>query len=76
MKNEKIEIGTNGVIHYSWFDGKKQNDIKLSIGYEIFIRMYIATLLGGEFSNTHGQGSTPEGAISSLKIRLIQLRNK
>lgn len=36
---------------------------------------YMAELLGGEFANCYGQGSSPESAISSLKIRVNQLRN-
>ena len=42
----------------------------------MFIGLYIATLLGGEFDNVYGQGRTEEEALSSLKIRLFQLRNK
>jgi hypothetical protein len=38
--------------------------------------LYVAELLGGEFANCYGQGSNPESAISSLKIRVHQLRNK
>jgi hypothetical protein len=32
--------------------------------------------LGGEFANTYGQGETEKDAAESLKLRLIQLRNK
>lgn len=44
--------------------------------YDIFLDMYITTLLGGEFSNCHGQGNTLDNAVISLKIRVNQLRNK
>lgn len=51
-------------------------DIKYHLDYDIFNRLYIATLLGGEFDNTYGHGKTEENAVSSLKLRIIQLRNK
>lgn len=47
-----------------------------SIHQDVFTGLYYSTLLGGEFANCHGQGSTPDGAVKSLKIRVIQLRNK
>jgi len=50
--------------------------MKYSIYYDIFTNTYTAQLLGEEFSNCHGQSSTPENAVISLKIRLNQLRNK
>ncbi len=46
-----------------------------TLSYEIFIGMHIACLLGGEFANCYGQGKTPEDAVDSLKLRVIQLRN-
>lgn len=52
------------------------SSIKYSINKDVFSGMYYSTLLGGEFSNCHGQGSTIEGCIISLKIRVNQLRNK
>ena len=48
--------------------------MKYSIYRDVFTRLYYTTLLGGEFSNCHGQGSTPEFAVISLKIRVNQLR--
>ena len=50
--------------------------MKYSIFRDVFTGLYYSTLLGGEFSNCHGQGSTIDGAIASLKIRVNQLRNK
>ena len=50
--------------------------MKYSIYRDIFTRLYYTTLLGGEFANCHGQGSTAEFAVISLKIRVNQLRNK
>jgi len=47
-----------------------------SIWYNVFTGLHYTTLLGGEFANCHGQGSTPEGAVISLKIRVNQLRGK
>lgn len=63
----------NGI--HTWTSKGVEHTIYASIGYEIFIGLHIATLLGGEFSNTYGQGSTPEDAMLSLKLRVIQLRN-
>ena len=50
--------------------------MKYSIFFDIFKGMYYSTLLGGEFSNCHGQELTENGAVISLKIRVNQLRNK
>ena len=50
--------------------------MKYSIFREVFTGLYYSSLLGGEFSNCHGQGSTIDGAVASLKIRVNQLRNK
>jgi hypothetical protein len=50
--------------------------IKFNIYQDVIDRMYYATLLGGEFSNTYGQGETPDQAVTSLKIRVYQLRRK
>ena len=47
-----------------------------SIYHDVFTGNYIATLLGGEFSNCHGYGGTPDEAFRGLKIRVYQLRNK
>ena len=46
------------------------------VSRSVFTGLFYTTLLGGEFSNCYGQGSTLEGSISSLKIRVNQLRNK
>lgn len=54
----------------------KQYNMNCDICYNFFTRLYYATLLGGEFANCYGQGSTPKDATISLKIRMIQLRNK
>jgi hypothetical protein len=51
-------------------------NLNYRIDYCIWIGLYISTLLGGEFSNCHGQGRTPEEAYTSLKIRVNQLRCK
>ena len=37
--------------------------------------LFHATLLGGEFGNCHGQGTTPEEALVSLKLT-IRVRRK
>jgi hypothetical protein len=50
--------------------------MKFSFSRDVFTGLYSTTLLGGEFSNCHGQGSTIEGAVSSLKMRVYQLRRK
>lgn len=61
---------------YKWISGGQEHNIKYHIGYDVFSKMYTATLLGGEFDNTYGQGDTEDNAVNSLKLRLIQLRNK
>ena len=48
--------------------------LEYHLSCSVFTGLYSATLLGGEFGNCHGQGSTPEGAVASLKIRVEQLR--
>lgn len=50
--------------------------MRYSIFRDVFTGLYYSTLLGGEFSNCHGQGSTIDGAVQSLKIRVSQLRSK
>jgi len=50
--------------------------MQYSIYRSVFTNLYYTTLLGGEFSNCYGQGSTLDLAITSLKIRVNQLRNK
>ena len=49
--------------------------MKYSIFRDVFTQLYYTTLLGGEFSNCHGQGATANSAVTSLKIRVNQLRN-
>jgi hypothetical protein len=48
----------------------KQAMIDYMIHQDVFNGLYYAILLGGEFSNCHGQGLTPDEAIASLKIRV------
>ena len=50
--------------------------IKAHISFNVFTNLYDATLLGGEFDNCHGQGSTPEGAMISLKLTVRARRNQ
>jgi len=50
--------------------------MEYSIWRDVFTGLYYTTLLGGEFANCHGQGSTPDEAVISLKIRVNQLRRK
>ena len=59
-------------------NSKLKNDetIKHTLYQDVFSGLFFAELLGGEFPNCYGQGSSPECAISSLKIRIYQLRNK
>jgi len=49
--------------------------MKCSIYRDVFTGLYHSTLLGGEFSNCHGQGTTSDESVTSLKIRVKQLRN-
>lgn len=48
--------------------------MKAHVQYNPWLNLYVATLLGGEFDNCHGQGPTPEMAMISLKMRVNQLR--
>jgi len=50
--------------------------MKYSIFRDVFTGSYYTTLLGGGFDNCHGQGSTADEAVVSLKIRVNQLRRK
>ena len=50
--------------------------MEYSIWQDVFTNLYYTTLLGGKFSNCHGQGRTPNEAIISLKIRIGQLQRK
>lgn len=49
--------------------------MKYHIGYDVFIGLFVTTLLGGEFDNCHGQGKTQEEAVKSLVLRVSQLRH-
>lgn len=61
----------------AWEKFLKQADpIQFGISKDVFTDTYNTILLGGEFPNCHGQGSTPEQAETSLKIRVNQLRRK
>lgn len=59
-------------------NSKLKNDetIKHTLYQDVFSGLFFAELLGGEFPNCYGHGSTSKDAISSLKIRIYQLRNK
>lgn len=48
--------------------------MKYHIYRDVFTRLYYTTLLGGEFANCYGQGNTEDEAVTSLKIRVNQLR--
>jgi len=50
--------------------------MKAHIQYSFWTGLYHATLLGGEFDNCHGQGSTPEGAMISLKLTVNARRRR
>ena len=50
--------------------------MKYHLSFDVFTGLYYTTLLGGEFANCYGQGSDPEGAVASLKIRVNQLRKQ
>lgn len=43
---------------------------KYSIAQNVFTGLYDALLLGGEYANLHGYGTTPEEALISLKLTL------
>jgi len=48
--------------------------MKAHIQYSPWLNLYVATLLGGEFDNCHGQGPTPEMAMISLQLTVKVLR--
>lgn len=75
-ENSNSALNNNTVKTHTWLSGGKEHSFKYSVGRDVFTRLYTTTLLGGEFSNTHGEGLTEEDAVQSLKIRLLQLRNK
>ena len=50
--------------------------MKCIICGDVFTGSYTSYLLGGEFSNCYGQGSTPDESVRGLKMRIYQLRNK
>jgi hypothetical protein len=75
-ENKDFILNNDNVKTYTWISKGREYSFKYHIGYDIFSRMYSTTLLGGEFANTHGYGETEKGAVESLKLRLIQLRNK
>lgn len=50
--------------------------MKAHIQYSPWTNQYIATLLGGEFSNCHGYGKTQAEAMISLRINRKILRLK
>lgn len=53
-----------------------QGTINYSVYRDVFTGSYYTTLLGGEFSNCHGQGRTEGEALRGLKMRIYQLRRK
>ena len=75
-ENNDFILNNDNVKNYSWVSNGKNYNIKYHLGYDVFTHLYDATLLGGEFSNVYGQGETEQDAVDSLKLRLIQLRNK
>lgn len=75
-ENNDFSLNNDNVKSYTWVSGGKEHNIKYHLSYDVFRRIYTANLLGGEFDNTYGEGETEEDAVKSLKLRLIQLRNK
>lgn len=69
-------LNNDTVKKYTWTSHGQEYSFKYHISYDVFRGLYTANLLGGEFDNTYGEGTTEEGAVGSLKLRLIQLRNK
>jgi hypothetical protein len=49
----------------------KEIKMKAHIQYSPWLNLYVATLLGGEFDNCHGQGPTPEMAMISLQLTVM-----
>ena len=50
--------------------------MKAHVQWSALTNLYVSTLLGGEFSNCHGQGPTPELAMISLKLTVNALRRE
>jgi len=69
------------MVRYNNMNGTKQaqtlqGEINYSVYRDVFTNKYYTTLLGGEFSNCHGQGRTEDEAVRGLKMRIYQLRRK
>lgn len=77
LNEEKDFILNNDIVKtHTWISNGQEHHFKYHLDYDRFRGMYVAYLLGGEFDNTYGHGKTEDDAVSSLKIRLIQRRNK
>jgi len=74
--NNDFILNNDNVKTYTWTSGGKEHTIKYHLSRDIFKGLYDAVLLGGEFANTYGHGETEKDAVESLKLRVIQLRNK
>ena len=74
--NNDFILNNDNVKTYTWTSGGKEHTIKYHLSRDIFNGLYDAVLLGGEFDNTYGHGKTEKDAVESLKLRVIQLRNK
>jgi hypothetical protein len=75
-ENKDFILNNDNVKKHTWTSNGKEYSFNYYLSYDIFGGLYTANLLGGEFDNTYGEGETEEGAVRSLKLRLIQLRNK
>ena len=76
MENSDFILNNDNVKVSIWVHDGHEEILRYNLGYEQNIGLYVAHLIGGEFANTYGQGKTEEEAVTSLKIRLMQLRNK
>jgi len=52
-----------------------KEELKYHLYRNLWNGLYYADLLGGEFDNCYGQGSTPEEAVISLKLA-VRIRRK
>ena len=53
---------------------KERQRLEAIIHQSLWSNLYIATLRGSEFLNCYGQGESPEMAMTSLEMRVNQLR--
>jgi hypothetical protein len=75
MKITKILNEINIKTH-KWTSRGIEQSFKYQISRDIFTGEYLAWSMDKEFPHAYGGGDTEEGAVRSLQLRIMQLRNK